>query len=1273
MPVSNKVEINELSDSESLKINYQRKTLKEHILSLPDTYIGSTANEKTEQYIFNMEFEDEVDAEGNLPEKKFVKREFTYNPGLKSITEEILINAFDNKSRVDQRNQTLKGKKKLLPVTYIKINIDRSKNIIVIENNGEGIDIAEHPSEKKPNGEPYFIPELIFGELLTSGNYNKNEKKTTGGKNGYGAKLVGIYSTYFKIETVDRIRKLMFTQEFKNNMDIKTKPVIKKYTGEPFTRITFSPDLERFGLERLDKNYEAYIKKRAYDLFISSNTELKIYYNDKELEVNSYIDYYNMYLPDNYLLSEKESTDTLSIVNREENDELIKSKIIFYKNPNKRWTIAACPSPNLAFEQVSFVNGINTTRGGKHVEYIVSQITSKLAQLIKKKKKIDVKEQFIRENIMVFVNSIIENPDFDSQIKNTLTSPKGKFGSTCEIPEEFITKLYNTGIVDKVIQLNQLKINQSLKKTDGKKTGKLQIEKLIDAEWAGKKNAKETILILTEGDSAKTMAVTGRGVINNGSNVIGIFPLRGKPINVRKASDTDYQNNAEITHVKQIMGLKEGRKYNDTSELRYGKIMIMADQDLDGSHIKGLIMNFASRWPELLKIKGFLCSLLTPIVKVWKGKNKEKAINFYTLTEYNNWLEKNSNGRGYKHKYYKGLGTSTPQEAKQYFNDFKVINYVWDDNTESSIDLAFSEKRINDRKSWLSGFDPNNILDLTVKEISFTDFINKELIHFSNSDNIRSIPSLIDGLKPSQRKVLFSCFKRNLTTEIKVAQLAGYVSENAAYHHGEASLHGTIVNMAQTYVGSNNIQLLRPEGQFGSRLEGGKDSAQPRYIFTHLEPITQKIYNKLDEPLLKFQEDDGQLVEPVNYYPVIPMILVNGSDGIGTGWATRTPCFNPIDIIDNIKKIMNNQPIKSLNPWYRGFKGTIIRLTNKKWLSRGVYKQTGENTIEITELPIGTWSSDYKTFLDKLIVNNTIVVNSKKDKGKKGKKTTIPKNHKYYLKDCHEYCSDTSVRFVLKFLDGELSELLNGIDSNGLTKFEKVFKLTSAISCERTLNYYNEQCKLLNFQDIEGILEYFVKIRLEKYQERKDYMVINILRNLKVISLRVRFILDIINGKLEIKNVPKKKVIEQMEKLQYPYVFNKKNTNTNKVERQVLDKDQYSKLSSIDKENCNYDFLLEMSLYTLTQEKVEELKKEKDQLETELETLKSKTKNDLWIEDLDDLRSEYDKFMKEYYKENNFDSQSFAKNDKKKKKTDMSSFSKKKKNVKKISKTTSQA
>lgn len=151
------------------------------------------------------------------------------------------------------------------------------------------------------------------------------------------------------------------------------------------------------------------------------------------------------------------------------------------------------------------------------------------------------------------------------------------------------------------------------------------------------------------------------------------------------------------------------------------------------------------------------------------------------------------------------------------------------------------------------------------------------------ADNIRSIPCIADGLKPGQRKVIWGCFKRKIKKEIKVAQLVGYISEHAAYHHGEASLGTTIINLAQEYVGANNLALLKPSGQFGTRETGGKDAAAPRYLFTTTKPITRAVYHPADDRLLKYLKDDDTPIEPEWYMPVLPMVLINGAEGIGTG------------------------------------------------------------------------------------------------------------------------------------------------------------------------------------------------------------------------------------------------------------------------------------------------------------------------------------------------------------------------------------------------------
>ena len=383
-------------------------------------------------------------------------------------------------------------------------------------------------------------------------------------------------------------------------------------------------------------------------------------------------------------------------------------------------------------------------------------------------------------------------------------------------------------MIERSIKLSDFKDTIGLQKTNGKKITSLRgIEKLDDANKAGSNESLKCTLILTEGDSAKALAVAGLSVV--GRDYFGVFPLRGKVLNVRDIALKKVSDNHEINQLVKIMGLKFGgekikQKEDTLKELRYGRIMIFTDADVDGSHIKGLLINlFSIFWPELLEIPGFIISLATPILKV---KKQKESIEFYTMTEFNTWKEKIDNLKQWDVKYYKGLGTSTSEEAKGYFTHFENKNICYtlcDEETDLSnkelsidkIELAFDKKRSEDRKVWLKTYDKDNIIEQSQKKVYYHEFIDRELIHFSDYDCKRSIPCLCDGLKPSFRKILYSCFKRNLKKEIKVAQLAGYVSENSAYHHGEQSLYDSIIGLAQDFVGSNNIELLEPKGQFG--------------------------------------------------------------------------------------------------------------------------------------------------------------------------------------------------------------------------------------------------------------------------------------------------------------------------------------------------------------------------------------------------------------------------------------------------------------------------
>ena len=1119
-----------MTKSISIEKKYQKKTLKEHIETRPGNYIGTIELCTQNLWVLNDD------------NSKMIQKNITYSPGLMKIIDEIIVNAYDQSVRL--LSSTSKKDKK---VTEIDICYNKETGEISVYNNGNGIDVAIHLEHN------VYVPELIFGHLLTSTNYDDEEEKITGGKNGYGAKLSNIFSKYFEIETVDYVRHMKFKQVYRDNMNKKDKSLVTKTREQPYTKITFIPDFGRFDLENITDDIERLIIKRVYDLAACTNKAVIVKLNNEKLNCQTFEKYVNLYI----------------------GNEVVR----VYDKINDRWEVAACMSLDDKFEQISFVNGINTTLGGKHVDYVAGNISKQLVEYINtKKKKLNVKSAYIKENLWVFINSTIVNPDFDSQTKTNLTTNISKFGSKCIINDKFIEKLGKCGIMDRAIALAEYKENNTLKQNDGTKRSTIRgIPKLDDANYAGTSKSEDCTLILTEGDSAKAFAVAGLSVI--GRNYYGVFPLKGKILNVRDCIPAKILSNQEITYLKQIIGLRQNKEYKDTTGLRYGHIMILTDADVDGSHIKGLFMNMIEHfWPSLIKINGFIQSMVTPVVKVKKGKN---ITSFYTLTEYNDWKTKTNNGKGYDIKYYKGLGTSTSTEAKEYFGDLKnnQVDYIWEGNSKESILLAFSKNCINKRKDWLQTYNKNDIVEATERTVEYSKFIHNDLKHFSNYDNIRSIPNMIDGLKPSQRKVLYSGLLKNLINEIKVAQFAGYVSEKSSYHHGEMSLTGTIIGMAQNFVGSNNINLFNPNGMYGTRIEGGKDASSPRYIFTNLNALTMLLFNKKDEALLNYLNDDGSKIEPEWYVPIIPQILVNGSEGIGTGYSTYVPKYNPKELIQSIKNLLNGKVINDLDPWYQNFKGIIIKVDDETYVSKGKYEIINSKTVEITELPVGNWTSNYKDFLDTVTVDATDKTNKKK----------YLSNWKY-----GDNYTESSVHFIITFTGMELTDLISDLD-----KFEKIFKLQSRIKISN-MHLYNRNNEIQKYKNTTEIIEEFYDIRLEYYNKRREHLIKQLEDELKILNIKVQFINDVINEKIIIFKKKHAEIIEQLKQNKYPIIKNEE----------------------------GYDYLIKMQIYLFTEEKINELNKQRDLKQIELTELTNKTEKDLWLEDLEELETKYNLFVK---------------------------------------------
>ena len=603
----------------------------------------------------------------------------------------------------------------------------------------------------------------------------------------------------------------------------------------------------------------------------------------------------------------------------------------------------------------------------------------------------------------------------------------------------------------------------------------------------------------------------------------------------------------------------------------------MTDQDLDGSHIKGLGINlFQSEWPTLAAVPGFIGFMNTPILKAKKGSTE---LNFYNDGEYNAWKEINDT-KGWKIKYYKGLGTSTGKEFREYFENKKLVGFEVSEKSDDAIDMVFNKKRADDRKDWLKFYDRNAYLDTSKTSVSYNDFIDRELIHFSKYDCDRSIPNLMDGLKISLRKILYSAFKMHLSSEIKVAQFSGYVSKEACYHHGEASLNAAIVGMAQNFVGSNNINLLLPNGQFGTRLQGGKDSASERYIFTQLNKLTRTLFPAADDAILEYLNDDGTLVEPIYYAPIIPMVLVNGSKGIGTGFSTDIMCYNPLQIIEYLKiKLLDGEPDKEFIPYYEGFQGKVTKISEEKFLFKGVYEKVGPDKIKVTELPVGYWTEDFKELLEELIEPTP---------GKDGKKIQA------IIKDYDDMSKDTNVDFTITFAKGKLEELekLNGDHgSNGL---EKLFKLCTT-NTTTNMHLFDANDTLHKYEKVSEIIDAYYETRLKMYGTRKEYMIEMLEKELVTISNKARYIQENLDGTIDLRKKKREEV------------------------NIMLQSKGYDKMD----EDSDYKYLVKMPMDSVTEENVDRLLKSKGDKEAELDIVKTTTIQQMWLGELELLKELY--------------------------------------------------
>lgn len=1136
---------------------YDWKEHKQQILDVPDTYLGSISRLSRKERIV-------VFSDGNWI---FKRQSVDIPQGAVRCFMEILTNASDN---------VVKSRNKNINPFDIKVNMDQY-NVEVI-NHGLVIPIIKkliQKGSKDRTAKERYIPEVIFGKLLSSSNYGG--VRIGGGRNGYGAKLANLFSKEFHVDVGDKINGKRYQQTWRNNMTMKEEPIITNYKKKSYVRISYKLDFPRFDMKRYSKKDIGLFARYCAD--VSFNCKVDVVFNGSKLRVKSMKDFSSKLFPgiDNKLCFNYEGK-----VRRKVPDDVTMDQ----KEYNK-FTADVCIVDVQDSLNYSYVNGMETTDGGLHIEALTKAFSDAICPIINegkvaKSRSYKINKRSIRGKVSFVVSLYIPDPTFDSQMKFKLNSPP----ITIKIPDNMVNKIKSWNVL-KVLNRNiEATVPSLTKKTDGKKVKYVNIYSAEDAKEAGGKKSDKCTLYIIEGLSAAGYVVNG---LNPGDrDYIGIYPMRGKVLNVKSASEQRYIESRVIIEIKKMIGLEEEVDYSIKSNfnrLRYGRAVIIGDADSDGTHIIALVINFFNEnYKSLIKI-GYVNIFRTPIVRVNKGR---KTINFYTMDDYEDWIER-TNTKGWKHKYCKGLGSSSEIESKKDFSDPKISTFVHDDKADDNFELAFSRDKTKERKDWIRSTLCKRKFNVNAENINMSDFINSELIEYSYNSLKRSIPSFIDGLKEVQRKIIWgSIVKWKIYTNkqkqsITVYKVGSEVASLTAYRHGPSSINSAIIEMTSFYVGSNNMPYFFADGYFGTRngnAKGcGKDAADPRYCSVKPQEWWNYIYRKEDLPLLSIQVDDDSEIEPKFLLPIIPMILVNGSRGIATGWNTYIPHHNPIDIVNWLIDKLDGKEPGYIYPWYRGFKGKVDIVRRKVKIkdeesdetdlisledldpnssiairTSGIIEQK-KNELHITEIPISVSIHNYAKWIRYLhFVENKI-------------------------SDFSNYSDANNPHFIIK---GMKNPTLKNL------KLTKCFGLSS-------MNCLNDENIPSNYRTSKDILNAFYEFRLPFYQKRKDSIIDEMEQKLDFLNNKVKFLrLICIEKKIEIRNIKKS------------LIFNKMVENGIKNHEKVY--------SSITISNCSKD-------------EIDKILSNIDKLKKQLEIIRDTDIKSMWKKDIKEFLDYYTKFF----------------------------------------------
>jgi DNA topoisomerase-2 len=1223
-----------------------------HVYEIPDTYIGGAKKFDHKDWV--------------LTENKLVEKNIDIPEGVQRVFLEILSNAGDN-CDASRRAGVEPGR--------IEVQADDKK--IIIKNYGLHIPVNKITLENdKGNSKvkPYqegdvnwsWLPAFIFGSFRSSNNYDKGVKRMGCGRNGFGAKITNIFSKKFIVTVEDPDNKRRFEGIWRDNMfkdSPGTKPDITVTDDKDIKRgsvkVEWLLDFERFGMEKYkQEDLELFAR---YTADFSFACKIKTVFNETEFDFRNIINYASLtwspeYLEKNITKYSWGNNPPEDIINLGQKAQ--EKKILEAKNPDHipELEVLILDTPDKG-KILSYVNGLLTKDGGVHVDAVLDPVCKYISNIVnggkkkgKKNNTISINAKHIKSHLSFIINARVADPEYNSQSKTSLTAPKLNLVLT----GQNLKKIQDWDVLNRLYAEMEAIAFKSASNTDGKKRKHVVMDKGEDANLAGTKESLKCKLYLVEGNSAANYPMKRICMIEGGKDYNGYMPLKGKFLNVTRARPSQYADNAVIATIKQIIGLREEVDYNlehNLQQLRYGFIILTVDADDDGSHILAHVLNFfREKFPQILQ-RNMIGYLRTPLVKILKsGKIVHR---FFTVGKFEKW-KKETYPKGlpktFTARYYKGLGTSNDDDIKDDIDYAPTLVCFYDSECENNFDLAFHKDNTHRRKDWIEKWRDAtqyddiisvDIADIIGKEKHFekynkkllqaqdiSQFLNRELISYSVASLFRAIPSQYDMLKESQRKALWAAleyfhYDPKRGKSIKVGRFSNKAADMTQYHHGEKSLIDTFIKMAQDFIGSNNMGYFKKDGQFGTRADGGENAADARYSETHLAWWLPFVYYRESIDLVEKRIVDDEETEPYWLPGVIPMGIVNGTNGIATAFSTTTPCHNPLDVIDWYRNKCKGQEPKPIVPWYNGFTGKL-KIVNRDPSKNELQDELLPADID-SERPLTSpkrWKDVEDQEIEKLDQENLALLDHIRDS-----KLTLRTYGKYSIEGFHkndgpivkitELPIGTWIHRYRKWLEllvqqkGENRPIFDFKDNSTTeeAKFEihwnsrykppneANLKLIRSIGISNItlIDHHGFPIRFNNIQDVMEryyilMLEHYEKIRLNriKIEEEKE----------RDLSFRMKFIIHVLKGDIKIIKIKEEEVKKKMEEFSIPFEY-------------------YDKSKSRD----------------FSQESLEKYKKQLEEAREKAKLAKETTSQQIWLEKLDILEKE----LRKRYKGKRFD------------------------------------